>query len=145
MAEQPTGTVTMLFTDIEGSTRLLERLGPERYREALDQHRRLMREAFTRNEGYEVDSKGDAFFVAFSRAQAAVAAAGDAQRALMSAEWPEQGKIRVRIGIHTGEPLAAPPKYVAVDPVPWTRRFGGHAASSSCSYSTGVRWPIRAW
>jgi class 3 adenylate cyclase len=63
MAAQPTGQVTLLFTDIEGSTRLLERLGPERYRDALELHRRVLREAFERHAGYEVDSEGDAFFV----------------------------------------------------------------------------------
>lgn len=115
MAEQPTGTVTMLFTDIEGSTRLLERLGSERYGEALDLHRRLLREAFERHDGYEVDCEGDAFFVAFARAADAVVAASEGQTSLAHAEWPEGQKIRVRIGIHTGEPLAAPPKYVGMD------------------------------
>src|SRR3954452_1397033 len=115
MATQPSGTVTMLFTDVEGSTRLLERLGPQRYREALDLHRRLLRRAFLANDGYEVDYEGDAFFVAFARAEAAVAAAAEAQQALASAEWPDGQEIRVRMGIHTGEPLAAPPKYVGLD------------------------------
>jgi predicted ATPase/class 3 adenylate cyclase len=115
MVEQPTGTVTMLFTDIEGSTRLLERLGPGRYREALDVHRRLLREAFARHCGYEVDYEGDAFFVAFASAQEAVAAASEAQKALAQSEWPEEGEIRVRMGLHTGEPVAAPPKYVGLD------------------------------
>src|SRR5712691_2491768 len=115
MAEQPTGTVTMLFTDIEGSTRLLERLGPGRYREALDAHRRLLREAFARHCGYEVDYEGDAFFVAFASAEEAVAAASEGQQALAQAEWPEEGEIRVRMGLHTGQPVAAPPKYVGLD------------------------------
>ena len=74
MAVQPTGTVTLLFTDIEGSTRLLERLGRDRYAEALELHRRLLRAAFERHDGYEVDFEGDAFFVAFPSAAAAVAA-----------------------------------------------------------------------
>ena len=105
----------MVFTDIEGSTRLLERLGPERYRESLELHRRLLREAFERHGGYEVDWEGDAFFVAFGRAVDAVAAAGEGQQALAAADWPEGLAIRVRMGIHTGEPLAAPPKYVGLD------------------------------
>jgi predicted ATPase/class 3 adenylate cyclase/tetratricopeptide (TPR) repeat protein len=112
---QPTGTVTLLFTDIEGSTRLLERLGPERYRDSLELHRRLLRQAFARHGGYEVDHEGDAFFIAFGRADEAVAAAAESQRALAEAEWPEGVPIRVRMGIHTGEPLAAPPKYVGLD------------------------------
>jgi predicted ATPase/class 3 adenylate cyclase/Tfp pilus assembly protein PilF len=115
MAAQPAGTVTLLFTDIERSTRLLERLGRERYAEALELHGRLLREAFERQGGYEVDSEGDAFFVAFSRAKHAVAAAGEAQHALAQAEWPGGHKVRVRIGVHTGEPLAVPPKYVGID------------------------------
>jgi predicted ATPase/class 3 adenylate cyclase len=115
MAEQPTGTVALLFTDIEGSTRLLERLGPQRYREALDLHRRLLREAFERHDGYEVDYEGDALFVAFARAEDAVAAAAKGQQALASADWPDGQEIRVRIGIHAGEPLAVPPKYVGLD------------------------------
>ena len=105
----------MLFTDIEGSTRLLERLGPERYREALDLHRRLLREAFERHCGYEVDYEGDAFFVTFVSAQEAVAAASEGQQALARAEWPEGGEVRVRMAVHTGEPVAAPPKYVGLD------------------------------
>jgi predicted ATPase/class 3 adenylate cyclase len=112
---QPTGTVTMLFTDIEGSTRLLAQLGAEGYRTALELHSRLLREAFEQHEGYEVDSEGDAFFVAFASAQEAVAAASEAQKALVSADWPEGGEIRVRMGLHTGEPLAVPPKYVGMD------------------------------
>jgi len=115
MVEQPTGTVTLLFTDIEGSTRLLDRLGPERYREALELHRALLRRSFKRHDGYEVDYEGDAFFIAFARAKDAVAAAAMGQQALASADWPDGQGIRVRIGIHTGEPLAAPPKYVGLD------------------------------
>ena len=115
MARQPTGTVTLVFTDIEGSTRLLERLGRERYADALDLHRALLRKAFEAQDGYEVDCEGDAFFVAFSRAEAAVAAAAAAQQALAVAQWPEAVELRVRIGVHTGEPLVAVPKYVGMD------------------------------
>lgn len=115
MVKQPTGTVTLLFTDIEGSTRLLERLGPERYRESLELHRQLLREVFERHGGYEVDYEGDAFFVAFSAAGDAVAAAAESQQALAEAEWPEGLPVRVRMGVHTGEPLPAPPKYVGLD------------------------------
>ena len=93
-AELPTGTVTFLFTDIEGSTRLLEEHG-DAYGALLDEHRRALREAFTRHGGMEVDTQGDAFFVAFSSASSALAAAADAQESL---------SIPVRMGIHTGEP-----------------------------------------
>ena len=113
--EQPVGTVTLLFTDIEGSTRLLEHLGAQRYREALDLHQDLVREVVGRFDGYEVDTEGDAFFVAFGRARDGAAAAAEIQRALARAEWPDGLSLRVRMGIHTGEPLAAPPRYVGVD------------------------------
>jgi predicted ATPase len=105
----------MLFTDIEGSTRLLARLRADGYRRVLDLHCRLLRVAFERHEGYEVDSEGDAFFVVFAGAQAAIAAASEAQKALATADWPEGGEIRVRMGLHTGEPLAVPPRYVGMD------------------------------
>jgi len=81
MATQPVGTVTLLFTDVEGSTRLLERLGTEPYAAVLDQHRRLLRGAFVRNDGYEFGTEGDALFVAFSRAEDAIAAAGEGGQA----------------------------------------------------------------
>jgi hypothetical protein len=106
---QPSGTVTLVFTDIEGSTRLLHELGQEVYREALGEHRRVVREAFARAGGYEVDYEGDAFFYAFASAQAAVDAVTEAMRAL------EVGPIRIRVGIHTGQPGLDPPKYVGVD------------------------------
>jgi predicted ATPase/class 3 adenylate cyclase len=108
MRELPTGTVTFLFTDIEGSTRLLLELG-DGYAEALAEHRRVLREAFTGHGGVEVDTQGDAFFVAFARARDAVAAAAGAQRALAS------GAIQVRMGIHTGEPLSTEEGYVGMD------------------------------
>src|SRR6266496_2650476 len=115
VADQPTGTVTLLFSDIEGSARLLEWLGRDRYAQALDLHRRLLREAFERHGGYEDDYEGDSFFVAFARAADAVAAAAAAQSALADAEWPAGGVVRVRMGVHTGEPLAVAPKYVGMD------------------------------
>src|SRR5260221_12216589 len=93
----PTGVVTLLFTDVEGSTRLLDSLG-DQYGEALHEHRRRLRVAFAEHEGVEVDTQGDAFFVAFARASDAVAAASDGQRALAG------GPIRGRMGLHTGEP-----------------------------------------
>jgi len=106
--ELPTGTVTFLFTDIEGSTRLLSELG-DGYAEVLAEHRRALRDAWQRHEGVEVDTQGDAFFVAFTRASDAVAAAADAQLALAG------GPVRVRMGLHTGEPLRADEGYVGFD------------------------------
>jgi predicted ATPase/class 3 adenylate cyclase len=110
----PSGTVTLLFTDIEGSTRLLQSLG-ERYAEALAEHRRLLRTAFVEHRGCEVDTQGDAFFYAFARARDAVAGAVAAQRALAAHAWPEELALRVRIGIHTGEPTATGQEYVGID------------------------------
>jgi predicted ATPase/class 3 adenylate cyclase len=104
----PTGTVTFLFTDVEGSTRLLDELGPERYAEALAEHRRVLRNAFAAHRGVEVDTQGDAFFVAFHSAAEAIAAARDAQAALTSA-------VAVRMGLYTGEPLLAEGGYVGMD------------------------------
>src|SRR5919206_3438040 len=105
MAELHGGTVTLLFTDIEGSTRLLRQLG-ERYAEILAEHQRLLREAFAAHGGREVDTQGDAFFVAFPRAVDAVLAAVDAQRALAAHPWLEGAAVRVRMGLHTGEPTS---------------------------------------
>jgi predicted ATPase/class 3 adenylate cyclase len=108
-ADLPSGTVTFLFTDIEGSTRLLHALGPEVYGEALAQHRQLLRKAFTANGGLEVDTQGDAFLVAFPTATGAAAAARAGLEALAA------GPIRVRVGLHTGAPTLAREGYVGVD------------------------------
>jgi predicted ATPase/class 3 adenylate cyclase len=107
--ELPTGTVTLVFTDMEGSTKLLHELGAEAYAEALAEHRRLLREAFARHDGIEVDTQGDAFFYAFPDAREAVAAAEEGCEALRS------GRIQVRIGIHTGTPHLGPEGYVGDD------------------------------
>ena len=114
MAELPGGTVTLVFTDIEGSTRLLESLG-ERYGEVLAEHRRLLREAFTAHGGVEVDTQGDAFFYVFPRAQDAAKAAMESQRVLASHPWPDNAEVRVRMGIHTGEPQTSSEGYVGPD------------------------------
>ena len=102
-ADLPTGTVTFLFTDIEGSTRLLQDLG-ETYEQMLVDHRQLLTTEFEKHDGVVVDMQGDAFFIAFGRAQNAVAAAVEAQRALTAHEWPGPSALRVRMAIHTGEP-----------------------------------------
>src|SRR3954452_21809004 len=105
----PTGTVTFLFTDVEGSTRLLRQFGPERYAQALADHRRVLRDAFVAEGGVEVDTQGDAFFVAFPTAAAAAASARVGQRALAP------GPIAVRMGLHTGTPTVADEGYVGID------------------------------
>jgi predicted ATPase/class 3 adenylate cyclase/Tfp pilus assembly protein PilF len=110
----PGGTVTLVFTDIEGSTRLLHTLGPG-YEDALATHRRLLREAFLVHCGIEVDTQGDAFFYAFSRAHDALAGAIQGQRALASHPWPGGAELRVRMGIHTGEPTVTQEGYVGSD------------------------------
>jgi predicted ATPase/class 3 adenylate cyclase len=114
MTEFPSGTVTLLFTDIEGSTRLLEQFGPG-YDEILAAHHRLLRGAFAANDGYEVKTQGDAFFVAFRRARDAIAAAVEGQRALAAHSWPDNGEVRVRMGIHTGEPASIDGDYSGID------------------------------
>src|SRR6266542_6764359 len=106
----PSGTITFLFTDVEGSTKLLNELG-DAYADLLEEHRRVLRDAFARHGGVEVDTQGDSFFVAFRRASDAVAAAADVQRGL------REGPVRVRIGIHTGEPIRTEEGYVGLDVV----------------------------
>ena len=113
MAQLPGGTVTFLFTDIEGSTRLLKQLR-EAYGELLDDHRRLLRTAFEQANGHEIDTQGDAFFVAFSRVKDAIAAAVAGQRALASHAWPQDVGVHVRMGIHTGEPSVGADRYVGL-------------------------------
>src|ERR1043166_3894514 len=113
MSGPPSGTVTLLFSDIEGSTRLLRRTG-DAYAGLLAEHRRLLREAFARHRGFEMDNEGDAFFVAFESANDAAAAAAEAQRTLAAHDWPEEGEIRVRMGLHTGEPRPVDGRYVGL-------------------------------
>jgi predicted ATPase/class 3 adenylate cyclase len=108
-AALPTGTVTFLFTDVEGSTKLLHSLGAETYADALAEHRRILRDAFAAHGGVEVDTQGDAFFVAFPTAPGALAAAAEATQALAS------GPIKVRIGLHTGTPHLTDEGYVGSD------------------------------
>ena len=127
MAELPTGTVTLVFTDIEGSTRLLETLG-ESYGEVLAEHRSLLRQAFSSRGGIEVDTQGDAFFYAFPRATDAVVATSEAQLALTDHPWPEAAELRVRMGIHTGEPVLSSEGYVGADV---------HRAARICSAAHG--------
>jgi YVTN family beta-propeller protein len=113
VSELPSGTVTFLFTDIEGSTALLKQLGRE-YGDVLAEHQRILREAFSAHGGHEVDTQGDSFFVAFRRAKDAVAAAVDGQRDLAAHEWPGGVQLLVRMGLHTGEPKVGEERYVGM-------------------------------
>lgn len=139
MAELPTGALTLLFTDIEGSTRLLQQLG-DLYAEILAQHRRLLRTAFAAWDGHEVDTQGDSFLYVFERASQGVAAAVDGQRAIAAYSWPEGVQVRVRMGLHTGEPLRIPEGYVGID-VHRAARIGaaGYGGEVLCSKETADR------
>jgi class 3 adenylate cyclase len=114
MSEFPTGTVTFLFTDIEGSTDLARRLG-NRWPDVLGAHHEIVRRAIGDHDGVEVLNEGDAFFAVFGLAADAVAATADAQRALAAHEWPPDGAVRVRMGLHTGEGRLAGGAYVGLD------------------------------
>ena len=133
MPALPSGTVTFVFSDVEGSTALLKRLG-DRYDEVLTAHRRLMRERFTEHGGVEIDTQGDAFFFAFPRARDAVTAAVEAQRAHAQHDWPDGADVRVRMGLHTGEPALGTEGYLGLDVVRAARLCtagsGGHVLLS---------------
>jgi len=133
MPQLPSGTVTFVFSDIEGSTALLKQLG-ESYDAVLSNHRRLMRETFTERGGVEIDTQGDAFFFAFPRARDAVVAAVEAQRAHAVHEWPDGCTVQVRMGLHTGEPAVGSEGYLGLDVVRAARLCtagkGGHVLLS---------------
>jgi WD40 repeat protein/class 3 adenylate cyclase len=133
---QSSGTVTFLFSDIEGSTRLLEHLGNE-YAVLLAEHADLLREIADKHNGHEIDTQGDAFFFAFFRAADAVAFAADAQRALAAYHGPQNSTVRVRMGLHTGEPQLARTGYVGMD-VHRAARIGaaGHGGQVLLSETT---------
>src|SRR5215469_15560016 len=113
MTELPSGAVTFLFSDIEGSTRLVKALR-ERYVHILAEHRSLVRAAIARHSGHEVDTQGDAFFVAFTSAKQAVLCALEVQRALAGHEWPSGASVRVRMGIHTGHAVPVEGAYTGL-------------------------------
>jgi class 3 adenylate cyclase len=116
MTTLPSGTVTFVFSDIEGSTGLLKRLG-ERYGELIAEHRRIVRETYGAHGGVEIDAQGDALFFAFARARDAVAGAVAAQRAHAEQAWPGGEEVRVRMGLHTGEPALGEEGYLGLDVV----------------------------
>jgi class 3 adenylate cyclase/DNA-binding NarL/FixJ family response regulator len=127
-SDLPSGTVTFLFTDIEGSTRLLKRIGGDDYTLLLAEHHDLFRALFAEHRGREVDTQGDAFFVVFPRAKDAVGVALAAQRAVAAHSWPQGVNLRVRMGMHTGEPALAAERYIGL---------GVHRASRICSAAHG--------
>jgi class 3 adenylate cyclase len=130
MATLPSGTVTFVFSDIEGSTALVKRLG-DRYGDVLADHRRLMREALgERGGGVEIDTQGDAFFFAFARARDAVVASVEAQRAHAAHAWPDGVDVRMRMGLHTGEPAVGEEGYHGIDVVRAARLCSAAAGGS---------------
>ena len=133
----PTGTVTFLFTDIEGSTRLVQELG-DGYGELLEQHHRLVRGTFEEHGGEEVDTQGDAFFFAFRRARDAVRGAVEMQKRFAEARWPNDAAVRVRVGVHTGEPGLAETGYHGLDVVR-AARISGSAHGGQILVSSATR------
>ncbi|MBA3329430.1 MAG: response regulator [Actinobacteria bacterium] len=127
MSDLPRGTVTLLFTDIEASTALVQRLG-ESYAEVLVDHRRLVRGAAEGAGGVEIECRADELFIAFPSARDAVSAAVEAQRALLDHPWPAEVDLRVRMGLHTGEPIVRDDAYLGVDV---------HRAARICSAGHG--------
>jgi DNA-binding NarL/FixJ family response regulator/class 3 adenylate cyclase len=127
MSDLPTGTVTLLFTDLEGSTGLIRTLG-DRYGEVLDDHRRLLTGIVAEHGGWEVDTAGDGSFVAFTSAREGVAAAVAAQRAVTSHDWPGESAVRTRMALHTAEPRRAEKGY---------HGLGVHLAARLCQAGAG--------
>jgi class 3 adenylate cyclase len=141
----PTGTVTFLFADVEGSTRLMRELG-EAWGSALTDYRRILRETFEPAGGREVDRQGDGLFFVFGRARAAVAAAAEAQRRLDAHKWPDGTAIRVRMGLHTGEPGLEEEGYLGLDVVRAARicaaGHGGQVLLSTTTQALAAGEPI---
>jgi len=136
MSGFPEGTVTFVFTDVEGSTRLLQELG-DGYAEVARDHRRLLRETLGAAGGTEVDTQGDAFFFSFARARDAARGAVDAQRALRDHAWPHGAEVRVRMGLHTGEPSVGEEGYLGLDVVRAARiSAAGHGGQILVSETT---------
>jgi len=134
----PRGTVTFVFTDIEGSTELLKRLG-DRYAAVVAEHRRILREEFRSRDGVEMDTQGDAFFFSFARARDAVAAAVAAQQRLAAHSWPDGTMLRVRMSLHTGEPVVGEEGYVGIDVVRAARICAaGHGGQVLLSSATAA-------
>ena len=145
MSELPGGTVTFVFTDVEGSTRLLRTLG-EGWAGALADYRRILRETFGAEGGREVDTQGDGMFFVFPRARPAVAAAAEAQRRIDAHAWPEGASVRVRMGLHTGEPAVGEEGYVGMDVVRAARiaaaAQGGQVLLSATTHALVAADPV---
>jgi class 3 adenylate cyclase len=141
----PGGTVTFLFSDVEGSTRLLRALG-DGWAGALADYRRILRDTFAEGEGREVDTQGDGMFFVFPRARPAVAAAAEAQRRLEAHAWAEGAAVRVRMGMHTGEPAVAEEGYVGLDVVRAARiaavAHGGQVLVSATTHALVAGDPV---
>ncbi|MDX1438078.1 MAG: adenylate/guanylate cyclase domain-containing protein, partial [Anaerolineales bacterium] len=137
MPELPVGTVTFLFTDIQGSTRLLDQLGPDRYADLLVTQREVLRAAFAWFNGTEIDTQGDSFFASFPRASEAIAAVVQIGRAVAEQSWPDDVEVRLRMGLHTGEPWLIEEGYVGMD-VHRAARIGhaGHGGQVLLSETT---------
>jgi class 3 adenylate cyclase/CheY-like chemotaxis protein len=136
MPELPTGTVTFLFTDVEGSTALAHSL-PHDFQDILVEHRSLVRAAVAERDGVEIDVRGDEFFVAFDDAAGAAHAAVAAQRAISSHAWPKDAELRIRMGMHTGEAIYADKDYLGVDVHKAARIcFAGHGGQILLSEAT---------
>jgi class 3 adenylate cyclase len=142
VAHLPSGTVTFLFADLEGSTRLLERVG-ERYARILADYRRVLRSAVEAHGGIEVDTQGDGVFAAFPRARDALGAAIAAQRALIEHRWPAEAAVRARMGLHTGEPVTSETGYVGMD-VHRAARISAVAHGGQVILSETTRNPVEA-
>ncbi len=145
MADLPTGTLTLLFSDIEGSTRLLSRLGA-RYPEVLSAQREIMRTAIAKNDGQEMGTEGDSFFVVFRTVADAICAALQAQHQLHFHRWPDGAKVAVRMGLHTGEPNRHEDGYVGMDVHRAARvaacAHGGQVLLSEATYSIATAAPV---
>jgi predicted ATPase/class 3 adenylate cyclase len=139
--ELPTGTLTFFFSDIEGSTRLVQRLG-NRFKEPLERHEALVRNALAENGGIEIRTIGDAFFVVFPSADAAVGAAVAAQRALALEKWLEDGVVRIRVGLHTGVAVRGGDDYVGID-VHLAARIAGAAHGGQIVISDQTKTLLR--
>jgi class 3 adenylate cyclase len=145
VSDLPGGTVTFLFSDVEGSTRLLRELG-DGWAGALADYRRILRDAFGEGGGREVDTQGDGMFFVFPRARPAVASAAEAQRRIEAHAWPEGAAVRVRMGMHTGEPAVAEEGYVGLDVVRAARiaavAHGGQVLVSATTHALVAGDPV---